>query len=314
MMISIIVAAYNGEKYLRRCLDSLCKQTNKHFELILVNDCSTDSTLDIAKSYIKKISNYKILSLKKNSGVSAARNAGIKQATGEYVTFIDCDDWIEENAVEIMYSSINNLSQAIFFEYCKNNEVKDLSCNHSFYNRDQALLCVLQDQKVKGYVWTKLFSKKIIDDNRIYFNKSLKFCEDLNFTVKYIMCCDTVTKYDKAYYHYWENSGSVSKSGGFTSAKVTALDAISEIISIMTKEKVSADIINQYKTYYMNILLSLLMNGIDNGIMTDEQRKELESLLYKYDIKSIVSARVKATLTMCRLSVDGFYHIWRIIK
>lgn len=248
-MISILVAAYNGEKYLARCLDSFCNQTNKNFELIVVNDCSSDGTLDIAKSYIGKLSNYRVLSLKKNSGVSAVRNVGIKAATGEYITFVDCDDWIDENAVEIMYSTLKDSAQAVFFEYYKNNEIAESSCNSSFYNQEQALLCVLNDKKIKGYLWNKIFRRDIIEKNNLRFNEKLRFCEDLNFTIKYIMCCDTVIKYDKAYYHYYENPVSVSKSGGFTPAKVTALNAISEIISIMTKKQISVDIINQYKTY-----------------------------------------------------------------
>ena len=103
--ISIIIPAYNVEKYLSQCLDSILAQTFKDFECICVNDGSTDNTLTILREYANKDNRIKIIN-QKNSGSSVSRNNGIKQALGQYISFIDADDWVTENYLEILYNKI----------------------------------------------------------------------------------------------------------------------------------------------------------------------------------------------------------------
>lgn len=98
--ISILVAVYNGERYLRQCLDSILEQTMKDLQVICVDDASTDHSLDILREYAAKDSRVQVLSLETKVGVAAARNRGLRLATGKYVCFVDCDDWIAPNAME----------------------------------------------------------------------------------------------------------------------------------------------------------------------------------------------------------------------
>ena len=98
--ISILVAVYNGERYLRQCLDSILEQTMKDLQVICVDDASTDHSLDILREYAAKDSRVQVLSLEANVGVAAARNRGLRLATGKYVCFVDCDDWIAPNAMQ----------------------------------------------------------------------------------------------------------------------------------------------------------------------------------------------------------------------
>lgn len=102
-MISIIVPIYNVEQYLRKCLDSIKKQTYKDFEVILVDDGSPDNSASICEEYVSKDSRFKLVR-KKNGGVSSARNAGIENSNGEYLTFVDPDDWIDEHYLERLYN------------------------------------------------------------------------------------------------------------------------------------------------------------------------------------------------------------------
>ena len=92
--ISVIIPCYNVEKFLKQCLDSVCGQTLKDIEIICVNDASTDKSLNILKQYAKKDKRIKIIDLQKNSGLSVARNTGIKHATGDFIGFIDSDDYV----------------------------------------------------------------------------------------------------------------------------------------------------------------------------------------------------------------------------
>ena len=101
--ISIIIPVYNTEKYLKKCLDSIINQTLKSLEIICIDDCSTDNCLHILKEYQLKDNRIKIIEQKENKGQGVARNLGLNIAEGEYIMFLDPDDWLELNALEILY-------------------------------------------------------------------------------------------------------------------------------------------------------------------------------------------------------------------
>lgn len=105
--ISVIIPVYNVEKYLPRCLDSVINQTYRNLEIICVNDCSTDNSLDVIKEYEKKDERIKLIIRKQNGGLSAARNTGLNNATGEYLYFLDSDDWIDLDYIEQMLKIAN---------------------------------------------------------------------------------------------------------------------------------------------------------------------------------------------------------------
>ena len=104
-LISIIVPIYNVEKYLRQCLDSILNQTYQNFECLLINDGSLDNSADICREYVSKDSRFKYFE-KENGGVSSARNLGIECSRGEYITFIDSDDWVDYDYLEVLYNSL----------------------------------------------------------------------------------------------------------------------------------------------------------------------------------------------------------------
>ena len=104
-LISIIVPIYNVEKYLRQCLDSIMNQTYRNFECLLINDGSSDNSEDICREYVSKDSRFRYFE-KENGGVSSARNLGIEHSKGEYITFIDSDDWVDSDYLEVLYNSL----------------------------------------------------------------------------------------------------------------------------------------------------------------------------------------------------------------
>lgn len=116
--VSIIIPVYNVEKYLRQCLDSVVNQTLTDIEIICVNDCSPDNSLSILKEYAENDNRIKIIDLKENVGLGQARNIAMQQATGEYIMFVDSDDWLELVACKKAYDRINtNESDVCFFTY-----------------------------------------------------------------------------------------------------------------------------------------------------------------------------------------------------
>ena len=104
-LISIIIPIYNVENYLRQCLDSIMSQTHQNFECLLINDGSPDNSADICREYVEKDSRFKYFE-KENGGVSSARNLGIECSRGEYITFIDSDDWVDSDYLEVLYNAL----------------------------------------------------------------------------------------------------------------------------------------------------------------------------------------------------------------
>ena len=121
--ISIIIPVYNTEKYLKKCLDSIINQTLKSLEIICIDDCSTDNCLHILKEYQLKDNRIKIIEQKENKGQGVARNLGLNIAEGKYIMFLDPDDWLELNALEILYKkSKETNADIIHFNYIEENE------------------------------------------------------------------------------------------------------------------------------------------------------------------------------------------------
>ena len=118
MKISVIIPVYNVEKYLRQCLDSVINQTYKDLEIICVEDCSTDNSPQILQEYAQKDERIKILYNEKNSKLGPTRNNGLKVATGEYIHFLDSDDWLEPDAYEILVNHLSKCGQVDILHFC----------------------------------------------------------------------------------------------------------------------------------------------------------------------------------------------------
>ena len=191
--VSIIVPVYNVEKYLSKCLESLINQTLKDIEVICVNDGSTDDSLSILKEYANKDSRIKIID-KQNEGVSVARNTGIEVATGEYLMFVDSDDYLVENACEKALNSIehNNSDICIFGHY-------DLVDGNKIISHKTNDLIKIKDLNVKEnlveysiYIWDKIYRTEFIKSNQIKFPLGLKTAEDVIFC---LLCLFNEAKY-----------------------------------------------------------------------------------------------------------------------
>lgn len=180
--VSIIVPVYNVEKYLSKCLESLINQTLKDIEIVCVNDGSTDNSLGILKEYANKDSRIKIVD-KQNEGVSVARNTGIEVAAGEYLMFVDSDDYLVENACEKALNTIehDNSDICIFGHY----DLVDGKLVKSSVNKD---IIKAQKQNNKTYtdfsinIWDKMYNREFLITNSIKFIPNLKTSEDVIFS------------------------------------------------------------------------------------------------------------------------------------
>ena len=165
--ISIIVPIYNVEPLLRRCIDSLLKQTYKNLEIILIDDESPDNCGKIIDAYAKMDNRIKVIH-QKNAGVCAARNAGLKIATGEYIGFIDPDDWATPDMYEYLYNNAKKYDSAItccrYFRAIPNKDTMVRSDGKLYiYNTEEAIKELVSDFTIRSVFWNKLFKKEIFD-------------------------------------------------------------------------------------------------------------------------------------------------------
>lgn len=202
-LISVIVPVYQAERYLSRCLDSILSQTLTDFEVILVDDGSTDESGIICDLYAEKDSRFHVIH-KKNEGVSIARQTGLDAARGTYVIHADPDDWVEPDWLATLYDEIDEKQVDIvicdFERIFGNRKVHYVQCPTSFQNAD--ILKDLLKQKIWGCTWNKLVRKECFDRYSISFHPKMNLWEDL-----YVMCLliangAKVSYVPKVLYHY----------------------------------------------------------------------------------------------------------------
>lgn len=226
MKISIIIPVYNVEKYLVKCLDSIINQTHKNLEIILINDGSKDKSLNICKWYEKRDSRIIVID-KINEGVSIARNAGIEAATGNYIGFVDPDDWIEPNMYENMLRTIEKYECNIAFcNYSKDRGnirtykrikinknvlskldiIKDVIANMIGWDAWEDI--ITNNKYIMGCIWRCLYKKDFIDSYNLRFAPGISIMEDLVFNVQALIYCDKACIDHGFYYHYMQHKAS----------------------------------------------------------------------------------------------------------
>lgn len=214
--ISIIVPVYNVEKYLSRCIDSILAQTFTDFELLLIDDGSKDKSGEICDEYVKKDDRVRAFH-KENGGASAARNVGLDKATGEYISFIDSDDWIGPDYYKDYFGNEDFKYDIIFQNYiCHNQdgtmELKELKdCSIKNGSVDEVVFYLLKEFKF-GWTWIKLFKHSIISKYNIRFEENIPLHEDELFSLQYCRHIKSLCIRNKANYHYYIYSSSLTRS------------------------------------------------------------------------------------------------------
>ena len=205
--VSVIVPVYNTENYLKKCLDSLVNQTLKDIEIIVINDCSTDNSKKILEKYQEKYKNIKLINNPKNKGIGYNRNLGIEKAKGEYISFVDSDDYVELNMLDVMYNRAKEEDlDIVMCNYHKMLEKDDgttveIPSKHQipFFNttalidRPQLLL------DVELAPWNKVFKKELISDIR--FPEDIKY-EDTVFVLKAMTKAKKMGLVDEKFNYY----------------------------------------------------------------------------------------------------------------
>ena len=214
--LSIIIPAYNASQYLDECICSVMSSTYKEFEVLLVDDGSTDGTSDLCDQLADRYPVIKVFHTE-NRGLSSARNLGMKNASGKYIGFVDADDYVSANMFEVLVNAIDETDADMAvcgFQRCQRSELRSApSKTNVVFTKQRADIArkILCD----GYgcnVWNKLYRKSILDQKNVVFRIDCSIAEDLYFTIEYLQYCAKATFIEAKLYHYVMNETSLMNS------------------------------------------------------------------------------------------------------
>lgn len=218
-LLSIIIPMYNLERYISYCLDSIVSQANENTEIILIDDGSKDKTREICDNYCKKY-NYIKYFYQENAGVSVARNKGLKKAIGEYILFVDGDDWIINDSIPQIIDKIKNNREVDIiagdFVKSRNNKIKNKKektiPNLIEYNYPQNLIKLFETNKFNPSLWCNVIKRKLFFDNDIFLDENVKYTEDMDCMIQLFLKAKKIDLLKKPFYVYRRNQMSATHS------------------------------------------------------------------------------------------------------
>jgi glycosyltransferase involved in cell wall biosynthesis len=213
VVISVIVPAYNVEKYIDRCINSILSQDYRNFEVIIIDDCSTDNTLNIIKKNYFNDTRVRVIQHEENLGLGPARNTGLKNVQGQYVFFVDSDDWIEPGT----FSKLIKIAQDHDTDItaCGVQRVYEDGTKDTFHSNNiktvggSAALELLSQYTIPDVAWNKLYKRSLIDKYRLQFPAI--FHEDVNFAIQALYYCNSYIAIPDQLYNYYQSSQSITR-------------------------------------------------------------------------------------------------------
>ena len=232
--LSIIVPVYGVEKYIDKCLNSLVKQSLKEIEVIVVNDGTKDNSQKIIDKYVKKYPDKIKSYIKENGGQGSARNYGLKKATGEYIGYVDSDDFVEKDMYKKLYNKAkeNNYDIVVCGNYNVSEDYQNKNIDTFINNYNTDLEKIFFG---KMAVWNKIYKRDILIKNKLEFKEKVWY-EDLAFTLKAIMNSNTFAFIDEPLYDYLIREGSTMNNSN-VQRNLEILDAFNDILSYIKHNK-----------------------------------------------------------------------------
>lgn len=310
--VSIIIAVYNVEKYLKQCLDCLINQTLEDIEIICVDDGSTDKSLDILKEYQANDSRIKIIE-QDNQGPGIARNNALDAAEGEYVMVVDPDDWLELESCELAYNQIKkNNNDFVLYGYVKRddktNEIIGGCTNYNIYKAfiEEShidLSKIKNNFFMNGFSWNKIYSRKFIQDNSIQY-APFKLSEDIPFTCKAMILSRNISIINKPLYNYRIRNSSASFRCDNWEHAILSREIVKNFI-------LDNELYEPYLNYYIEFSFNGLlywynkMLGIDITIKREFKKRIIG---YMDSLLEYMDKKMKFRLFLFENNLEGIYY------
>lgn len=260
--VSVIIPVFNTERFLRKCLDSVCNQTLSDIEIICVNDASQDNSLEILKEYSSKDKRIKIINFTENRGVSVARNAGMAASSGEYLGFVDSDDYISVDFYECLYKrGVQTNSDAV------KGKIKIVS-ERPNYIKD--VLYDINDDVKKDFSYfyhsfaSAIYNADFVKNNKIYFPEGINNFEDPFFSITAGFYYTKVEIVSNVYYYYRERVDSISNL-----VEESQIEALLLSISVIYKRLNYMNVRKKHYAVVAAFLFKILKTYIFNGVLSE---------------------------------------------
>lgn len=214
-LVSVILPVYNMAAYLEKCLLSLQNQSYRRFEVLVVDDCSSDNSLSLAQGFAARDERFRILTQPRNQGVSAARNLGLKRSRGELICFCDPDDWCEPDYLQSFVEQLRDptVALAVTGFYTDQKITRGRKQSPAILNQRTMLPAILKlTGNVRGFLWNKCFRRHIITAHQLQFDQKLTLMEDYLFIVQYALTSQVFAYDQKPRYHYVQHRDSAVHS------------------------------------------------------------------------------------------------------
>lgn len=318
MKISVIIPVYNVEKYLKRCLDSVVTQTYKNLEIILVDDGSTDNSGKICDEYAAKDKRIIVIH-KENGGLSDARNKGLDICTGDYISFIDSDDWIDLNYFDVLLKNLLEYDVDIaccdYLRTDKYEQNNDVSIENAQIFIDEKILEIYLEKELVS-ACDKLYRKEKFYDVRFPLKK---VNEDISTIFLVFTKSRSIAYIDKNLYFYFRNTNSITKSK-FSIKNLDLLHAWNEVLNLSRNYSNEIQKLADFrlKKAYFSLLGIIAYNGMDNTAENNEIKNFLLKNFndnYMYLLKSnLISFNRKLAIICMRISFDLCCKIGSLIR
>lgn len=297
-LVSVIVPAYNTEKYIEKCLYALKTQSYKEIEVIMIDDGSTDQTGKICEAYSRSDIRFKYIK-KSNTGVSDTRNLGVQKADGEYIVFVDSDDYVQSDYIELLVNGLENYNvQMACVEYkivCENEEIVHCKKYRDILMKSgEAIDCLCDSNSFQGYLWNKIFIKDIIYKNNISFNKDVAIWEDMLFCLQYLTCISEVIYLHQVAYCYVQRNESAMNNPRIW-------ERYTHIIALENMWDICKNIPGKFREYIRNFYANDLVGMLGKDVCCNKEDicatiKKIEELSGNLSLKHWVKLLIYKTI------------------
>lgn len=265
MKVSVVVPVYNVEKYIKQCIYSICNQTYKNLEIIVINDGSSDNSVQI----IKEIDDNRIKIIEQeNKGLSVARNVGVEYSTGNYILFVDSDDYLEnKEAIEemciIAQKDNSDIVVGNAIKFYEDNSIQEIYRERNFFYRRRItsakyLIDSIKSNSFRVEVCLNLYSASLIKNNNIFFKPGIKH-EDELFTPQVFALSNTISIYPKNFYMYRQRVGSIMHSNKDINRGNDLILICSELLEKMNEISNNKNVIKLFENRIFNLLIDTLI-------------------------------------------------------
>lgn len=301
-LVSIIIPAYNVGKYLEECIHSLFFQTYTNYEIIIVDDGSTDNTYDIGKCLSAENDKVKLIR-QENQGVSVARNTGMQNANGEFYIFADADDIVAPQYIETL---VRLLEKADMGVVGFTSEKSKLDTKVSMKSEDDCASDMIEDllcgTKYDGYLWNKIFQRKIIDKYNLKFMKNIAVWEDLLFVLEYLKNGDRIAiSHEKLYFYRYREGSAVNNT------RIDKYRSKYEVMEEIRNRNFSCTEQSQKKTAYL--YFETMFSYLNQILIRENKPHVFDEVLSRVNVRELLKAKnVKLVLKFAYLKAKGILY------